>query len=110
MLAITTDWRIVEKGIPGKPDVTPGPFAVLAVTDTGLGISVPLDEIFEPYFTTKDVGQGSGLGLASIYGIVRQSGGFVEVGSEPGQGTTFTIYIPLAEPGPGPAAGLNRSE
>jgi two-component system, cell cycle sensor histidine kinase and response regulator CckA len=109
-LTITMDQRIVEKRIPGKPDVTPGPFAVLAVTDTGLGISGPLHQIFEPYFTTKGVGQGSGLGLASIHGIVGQSGGFVEVGSEPGQGTTFTIYIPLAQAGPGPAAALNRSE
>jgi two-component system, cell cycle sensor histidine kinase and response regulator CckA len=110
VLAITTDRRTVEKGIPGKPAGTPRPFAVLAVTDTGLGIAVPLYEVFEPYFTTKGVGQGSGLGLASIYGIVRQSGGFGEVDSEPGQGTTFTIYIPLAEPGAVPAASPNRSE
>jgi two-component system cell cycle sensor histidine kinase/response regulator CckA len=100
VLTMTTDRRIVP----------PPSFAVLAVTDTGQGISVPLHEIFEPYFTTKGVGQGSGLGLASIYGIVKQSGGFVEVDSHPGRGTTFTVYIPLAEPGPGPAARPNRSE
>ena len=91
----------------------PGPprnFAVLTVTDTGPGISVPLDTIFEPYFTTKGVGQGSGLGLASVYGIVKQSGGFVEVDSGPGRGTTFTITIPLTEGQPGAEARLQRSE
>jgi two-component system cell cycle sensor histidine kinase/response regulator CckA len=100
VLTMTTDRRTVP----------PPSFAVLTVTDTGQGISVPLHEIFEPYFTTKGVGQGSGLGLASIYGIVKQSGGFVEVDSQPGRGTTFTIYIPLADPGPAPAARPNRSE
>jgi two-component system cell cycle sensor histidine kinase/response regulator CckA len=100
VLTITTDRRTAP----------PRPFAVLTVTDTGLGISVPLHEIFEPYFTTKEVGKGSGLGLASVYGIVKQSGGLVEVDSQPGRGTTFTISIPLADPGSVPAALPNRSE
>jgi signal transduction histidine kinase len=102
-LTVTTARRTIEPARPGKPHRTPGTFAVLTVADTGLGIAVPLHEIFEPYFTTKGVGKGSGLGLASVYGIVAQSGGFIEVGSEPGRGTTFTISIPLADPLP--AAG-----
>jgi two-component system cell cycle sensor histidine kinase/response regulator CckA len=97
-LTIVTNRTIVERRTPGKSDQESGEYAVLTVTDTGQGIAEPLHTIFEPYFTTKDVGQGSGLGLASAYGIVKQSGGFVEVDSEPGRGTTFTIYLPVAGP------------
>jgi signal transduction histidine kinase len=97
VLTIGTTRRTVESGTPGTSDVEPGAYAVLTVTDTGQGITEPLHEIFEPYVTTKDVGKGSGLGLASVYGSVKQSGGFVAVDSEPGRGTTFTIHIPLAD-------------
>jgi PAS domain S-box-containing protein len=103
-LTIVTTQEAVGNGTPGKSHVAPGFYAVLTVTDTGQGITEPLHEIFEPYVTTKDVGQGSGLGLASVYGIVKQSGGFVSVDSEPGRGTTFSIHIPLADPPPGAVA------
>ncbi len=88
--------EVTEFQIPPLPSMDPGEWVQLLVSDEGVGIpDQELKHVFEPFYTTKDSEEGTGLGLAQVYGIVKQHGGYIDVDSEVGQGTTFSIYIPL---------------
>ena len=79
----------------GHREIAPGEYVLIEVGDTGHGMSPEvMDKVFEPFFTTKAIGKGTGLGLASVYGMVKQSGGYIYPESEVGKGTTFRIYLP----------------
>ena len=81
-----------------RPDAPPGEYVFISVRDTGCGMNAEtLSRVFEPFFTTKDMGHGTGMGLATVYGIVKQHGGWIDVESEPGHGTCFRVFFPIAE-------------
>ncbi|MEW6719355.1 MAG: PAS domain S-box protein [Thermodesulfobacteriota bacterium] len=98
-LEIETRNADVDKDCPARPpDCPPGKYALLSVADTGHGMDEDTArEIFEPFFTTRELGKGTGLGLSTVHGIVRQSGGFIEVETRPGGGSTFRVFLPRVE-------------
>ncbi|MDZ4198100.1 MAG: PAS domain S-box protein, partial [Kiritimatiellia bacterium] len=98
-ITIETDNQVLDESFCfHQPDAVPGDYVLFIFSDDGCGMTKDvLEKIFEPFFTTKRVGEGTGLGLATVYGIVRQNGGFIHVYSEPDKGTTFRIYLPRME-------------
>jgi CheY-like chemotaxis protein len=94
----TANITLTDEDVAGQLELSPGDFVRLTVSDTGIGLSAEVKaHLFEPFFTTKEQGQGTGLGLATIYGIVRQSNGLIWADGEPGQGSTFQIYLPRVD-------------
>jgi CheY-like chemotaxis protein len=111
VLSISTDVTVLRATDPGAPLTRPeGHFVLLTVADTGCGMSAEtLAHIFEPFYTTKGLGRGTGLGLSTVYGIVKQHEGWIEVESAPGKGSIFRVYIPLAKDPDSAAADPRKS-
>lgn len=109
-LTITTSlYENSQTVVRGEDEMPPGQWTLIRVEDTGCGMPRKvMDHIFEPFFTTKDVGQGTGLGLATVYGIIRQTGGYLHVESEVGQGTAFLIYLPVVSEEESEGEGTRR--
>jgi PAS domain S-box-containing protein len=104
----TGNVELTLEDTPGRPGLRPGRYASVQVIDTGCGMDeTTIGRIFEPFFTTKEVGKGTGLGLATVYGVIKQSGGYIYATSSPGRGSTFTVYLPPCEDD-GPVAELER--
>jgi two-component system cell cycle sensor histidine kinase/response regulator CckA len=98
LLIETRNTAIRDEALPGHPEARPGTFVQIIVSDTGAGIAPEvLQHVFEPFFTTKGPGAGTGLGLATVHGIVHQHQGWVEARSEVGKGTSFSVYLPTVE-------------
>jgi PAS domain S-box-containing protein len=109
-ITIATSRQSVRAGDPAAREMPPGHYCALSVLDTGCGMPSDVQEkIFEPFFTTKAPGQGTGLGLSTVFGIVQQSNGYLLVNSEPGQGSEFRLYFPLIEGGRPPADGQGEA-
>ncbi len=99
-LFVRTDTVFLDPAACAPHEARPGVYAHIAVTDIGIGMTAAIrDKIFDPFFTTKEKGRGTGLGLASAYGILKNHDGFITVHSEPGQGSTFDIYLPASQKG-----------
>jgi signal transduction histidine kinase len=114
-LIIETTNRTFDEGyVRHHPGSKTGEYVRIAVSDTGIGMDQEtLSHVYEPFFTTKGIGKGTGLGMSTVYGIVKQSDGYINCYSEMGKGTTFTIYLPMtseeADKPPGQSGGANRS-
>jgi CheY-like chemotaxis protein len=102
----TRNVELSEDDVAGHPGARPGPHVMLAVRDTGCGMDEETkSHLFEPFFTTKEQGKGTGLGLATVFGIIKQSDGHINVESESGRGATFRVFLPRVQPpAPGPKA------
>lgn len=97
-LCLQSENRVADEALRRSHDLNPGRYVKISITDTGVGMDrMTQSRVFDPFFTTKAMGRGTGLGLASAYGIIQNHGGVIRVFSEPGQGTTFTIYLPASE-------------